>query len=350
MHQIYIQNHENEANKYIADIQKWISQINRNIEGVEGYFTENELLDNYCYLFFGIKGNIKDIKKELEKITEDKAKTLWINKFFENFSVLVRKAGAIAREIGHKGIYSLEITNLFLLENEANWKIVLLALFYNGGDNNNDENLGKKILKLLEILCFKLKLGDFRADRLPRYAKWIFDSKDGYDINRLYKDIKNATENGFRLEWNGNDNFKNIIENYFDNKKWHYNRIIKYVLWQYENHLREKNKSGILLDKSLYDSYTIEHIKPRTPIDEEYTEEFKQNYLHLAGNLALLTQNQNSKFGNKSFDNKRNLFQDTALSSYTEIRENSQWIEAQITERHKRISEFAKNYFDITNL
>ncbi|WP_372948764.1 hypothetical protein [Mariniphaga sp.] len=44
------------------------------------------------------------------------------------------------------------------------------------------------------------------------------------------------------------------------------------------------------------------------------------------------------------------MFQDTALSSYTEIREKTQWIEAEITERHKRISDFAKQYFDTVNL
>jgi hypothetical protein len=63
--------------------------------------------------------------------------------------------------------------------------------------------------------------------------------------------------------------------------------------------------------------------------------------------LALLTQSQNSKFGNKSFDKKKELFQDTALTSYTEIREKSQWTETEIQERHKKISEFAKKYFDI---
>jgi len=145
------------------------------------------------------------------------------------------------------------------------------------------------------------------------------------------------------------DRFKDIIPNYFDNEKYHYSRnTIKFVLWQYENDLKLKNRSGALLDKDLYDSYTIEHIRPQNPTDEQYTDDFKKNYLHLAGNLALLTQSQNSKFGNKSFDKKKELFQDTALTSYTEIREKAQWTETEIQERHKKISEFAKKYFDIS--
>lgn len=66
--------------------------------------------------------------------------------------------------------------------------------------------------------------------------------------------------------------------------------------------------------------------------------------------MALLTQSQNSKFGNKSFEKKSELFQDTALSSYKEIREKTVWTEIEIADRHQRISDFAKKYFDTTNL
>lgn len=42
----------------------------------------------------------------------------------------------------------------------------------------------------------------------------------------------------------------------------------------------------------------------------------------------------------KSLEKKSGLFQDTALSSYTKIREKTKWIETKITERHTRISDF----------
>jgi uncharacterized protein with ParB-like and HNH nuclease domain len=344
MHQIYIQStDDNQANNDIAEIQSIISKTYRYIEAVEGYFTENELLDNYCYLFFNIGGNIEEIKEKLNKEENKTQKTQWIKLFFENFVELTHSAKSIVSNKNQS-----DIANLFLVGNEANWKIVLLTIFYKGEVTGDTF---KKILKLLEVLCFKLKLGDFRTDYLPRYSKQYFDPKDAYNLDKLYQDIKNATETGFKGYWNEGDRFKNIITNYFDNEKYHYDiNKIKYVLWQYENSLRLKNRSGALLDKDLYNSYTIEHIKPQNPKDEEYSEDFKKNYLHLAGNLVLLTQSQNSKFGNKSFDKKRELFQDTALSSYTEIREKTQWTETEITERHKRISDFAKQYFDTSNL
>jgi uncharacterized protein with ParB-like and HNH nuclease domain len=340
MHQIYIQSsNNNQANNDIAEIQSTISKTYRYVEAVEGYFTENELLENYCNLFFNIEGNIEAIKEKLSKV-EDKIK--WIKLFFENFVELTHSAKSI---VNNKS--KTEINNLFFVGNEANWKLVLLTLFYKGEVSGD---IFKRILKLLEVLCFKLKLGDYRTDYLPQYAKRYFSTGERYNINNFYAEIRNATETGFKWYWNEGDRFKNIIASYFDNEKWHYNRnIIKFVLWQYENHLRIKKSSGALLDKNLYDSYTIEHIRPQNPANEEYSEEFKKNFLQLAGNLALLTQSQNSKFSNKSFENKSELFQDTALSSYTEIREKNRWTEVEIEERHKKISDFAKQYFNISN-
>ncbi|MDR1203514.1 MAG: DUF262 domain-containing HNH endonuclease family protein [Tannerellaceae bacterium] len=341
MHQIYIHSTDNkQANNDIAEIQRTVSKTYRYIEAVEGYFSESELLDNYCNLFFNIWGSIEEIK---EKLNKEENKTGWIKLFFENFVELTHSAKSIVSNKKQP-----EIMNLFFVSNEVNWKLILLVLFYRG-ENHGDTY--SKILKLLEILCFKLKLGDYRSDHLPHYAKRYFNPNDDYNMDNLYQDIKNITETGFQPYWNNEDRFKNSISIYFNNEKWHYNRnTIKFVLWQYENHLRNKNGAGLLLDKDRYNKYTIEHIKPQTPAVEVYTEEFKRDYLHLAGNLALLTQEQNSKFSNKSFEEKRELFQDTALSSYTEIREKTQWTETEIAERHKRISDFAKCYFNTASI
>ena len=340
MHQIYIHScSKKSANNDIVEIQSIVSKTYRYIEAVEGYFTENELLDNCCNLFYNIGGSLEEIKERLNK-EEDKKQ--WIKSFFENLAELAHCAKSI---VNNK--CQTEIANLFFVGNKVNWKFVLLTIFHRG-DNKGEVYF--KILKLLEILSFKLKLGDYRTDYLPSYAKSYFNSDD-YSIEDLYRDVKNSAETGFRRYWNDGNRFKNIISEYFDHTKWHYDRnIIKYVLWQYENHLRLEKRSGALLDKDLYDSYTIEHIRSQSPENEVYTEDFAQNYLQIAGNLALLTQSQNSKFGNKSFERKKELFQDTALSSYTEIREKSEWTEIEIAERHRRISDFAKRYFDTTDL
>jgi hypothetical protein len=248
MHQVYLQSIDfNLANIYIAEIQSLISKTYRQIEAVEGYFTENELLDNCCNLFFSISGNIDAVK---EKLNKEENKIAWINQFFENFVELTHSAKSIVIHKDKPGII-----NLFFVGNEANWKLVLLTLFYKGETSGETFN---RILKLLEVLCFKLKLGDYRTDYLPRYSRKYFNPNENYNIENLYKDIRNATENGFKDYWNNKDYFKNIIPNYFDNQTYHYHRNrIKFVLWQYENELRIINRSGTLLDKEQYDSYTM---------------------------------------------------------------------------------------------
>lgn len=341
MHQLYIHSSNNEeANNAVKDIQNNISKIYRYIESVEGFFSESELLNNYCLLFYGIQGTTEDVKKQLAKQAD---RVTWIQLFFENFVELAHSAKSI---VTNKDDSTL--ANLFLIGNTGNWKIIALALYYKG-ENSGDKY--RDILKLLEVLCFKLKLGDYRTDRLPTFARHYFNKVNDYDLNSLYKEIKNATEVGFKWYWNDDDRFKNIINNYFDKNKMHYSgNKIKFVLWQYENHLRSKNRSGSLIDKALFDDYTIEHINPQNPKQKEHSELFNKNYLHLLGNLALLTKSQNSQFTNKSFEDKRDLFQNTALTSYTEIRNNSQWEESEILNRHEKISNFAKVYFDTSRL
>jgi len=162
MHQIYIHTDSETANGTITDIQKVISKTYRDIENVEGYFSENDLLDNYCYLFHNISGNIDQIKDKLKKEPDDK-KLSWIINFFECYAEFTSSAKGIVR---HKDI-SL-ISNLFFVGNDVNWKITLLTLFYKGETKGE---YFEKILKLLEILCFKIKLGDFRSDYLPHYSK-----------------------------------------------------------------------------------------------------------------------------------------------------------------------------------
>lgn len=341
MHQIYLHSvGESQANEDISEIQSYISKAYRCVEAVEGYFTEYDLLENYCTLFYNISGNVDSIK---EKLSKQANKRSWIMLFFENFSEIAHSAKSIVRNKDRSAI-----ANLFFVGNEANWKLVLLTLFHKG---ENSGSTYERILKLLEVLCFKLKLGDFRTDYLPSYARRYFDEEESYSLTDLYADIKNATETGFKWYWNTEYRFQKIIVNKFENEKHHYDRgMIKFVLWQYENAIRIKNSAGPLLDKDQYDWYTIEHICPQHPDNEQYTEVFKENYLHLAGNLALLTQSQNSRFSNKSFPEKSELFQDTALSSYTEIREMKQWREKEIQERHEKISEFVKKYFDTSDL
>jgi uncharacterized protein with ParB-like and HNH nuclease domain len=335
IHQAYVtSNSPLEATRLISHINELVSRIYRNLEAVEGYLSENEILDKFCYLHLDINGSIDSIK---EKFKNSSDKPQWIKLFFKGMSSISDAAKAVVKKSTHK-----EIMDLFLVGNEVDWKIVLISIFDNGDDA---EELFPTIAKNLEILSFKMKLGDFRTDRLPSVAKKYFTTKD---LSALAQSIKEYASTGFKSYWNNDAAFENIISKYFVENTHHYDRsIIKYILWQYENHLRIKSKSGLLLDKNLFKEYSIEHIAPQNPDKEVYPDEFIANYLNRAGNLSLLTGSQNSSISNSSYENKKIRYQDTALISYKEIRDHEQWNEKEILNRHQNIIDFVLPYFSI---
>ena len=93
MHQIYLLSDSPEkADNDIADIQVMVAAIYRNIEMVDGYFSENDLLNNFCYLYYNIDGNVESIKTHLSGRSQ---KTDWIKQFFDNFLDLTQNAKSI---------------------------------------------------------------------------------------------------------------------------------------------------------------------------------------------------------------------------------------------------------------
>jgi uncharacterized protein with ParB-like and HNH nuclease domain len=340
LQQIYANNTDRIiSDKIVNEIQeKYISRAFRYIESVEEYFSESELLNITCYLFCdGNDGDIDSIKEQLKGIKGADGKISWIQTFFEKFCDIAFSAKNITDNLNEY------ILNLFLLGNRVNWKLVLLAIYHR---NENSHDRFEQIVKALNVLTFKMLLTGYRADYLKNYVWRYYDLDDEYTIDGLYEDIRNVAINGFIWYWNNENAFVNLIKEYFENDKYHYSKsnIVKFVLWNYENSLLKKENAGFLQDKDRYKKYTIEHIHPENP-EKEDSEYFKTNYLHIIGNLNLLTQSQNSSFGRKDFDKKKELYQKTALISYTEIRKNKHWTKVEIGERNKRITSFVINYF-----
>jgi hypothetical protein len=327
------------ADKTVNEIQEnYVARAFRYIESVEGYFSESELLNITCYLFCdGNDGDIDSIKEQVKGIKSVDGKISWIQNFFKKFCDISFCAKNIT---DNQNEY---ILNLFLLGNRVNWKLVLIAI-YNKNENDNEQF--DLIVKALNVLTFKMFLTGYRADYLLNFVWRYYDPNDEYTIAGLYDDIKNAAINGFIWYWNNENEFVNLIKNYFDSDKYHYGKpnIVKFVLWNYENSLRKIEKAGILQDKDTYRKYTIEHIHPENP-EKEDSEYFVNNYLHIIGNLNLLTQAQNSIFGRRDFDKKKELYQKTALLSYTEIRNKEQWTKTEISKRNKNITTFVVDYF-----
>lgn len=361
MHQIYLYSKETKekTDDIISNIQNIVADIYRNIEMIDGYFTENELLINFCWLYYNIDSSCDDVKNWLfpdedDKIVDNEIEV--INKvliFFHNFLKTCQKAKEIvANKKNH------QIANIFLIDNrKINLKIVLLAIYLKGDEKEERVN---KLFKLLEILCFKMNVSNKRAEYLGDCAYDYFQRV--IDFDGLYKKIKEWTVNGFRPS----DDFVNAIEIYLqENEKrnidhyWkNYKEMTRYILWQYENYLRAKmareNKNIIpQFDRHFYNTYNeIEHIYPKNP--EKSGKAFQNKYINCLGNLSLLTSRDNKKLQDKDpVTEKFEVYKKYSINKliqYRAIINKKDWNKDEITKRFQDICIFVKKYFNENKL
>jgi len=346
IHQIYVKSKDSE--KDISEIQKNIPGIYRNLEAISEHFEENDILMCWFYLYEkDIDYNIDGIKWLLSPENEDKPVTdicEWIKKFFNTFEGITKAASMLVS----KSKISSETANLFLIGKKPYWPVVMIAVILKETKFDNDRI--KRISKLLEILWFKYEYCNRRIDSLPLWAYNYFSevSEEKLSFDGLCEKIDNAIASGFDGRF---PEFKNAIDNYLREKEhfW-FKAATRYVLWQYENYLREKEGLPKLGNKK-YNTYnTIEHIQPQ---DTEF------NYVHGLGNLALLTQRDNSKASDNNLSDKKQkvyckYFDEknrdkTKLFMYCDILSKDYWREQEVNERFAKIKVFAKEYFGFHN-
>ena len=129
-----------------------------------------------------------------------------------------------------------------------------------------------------------------------------------------------------------------------------YDNDLKYLLYRYEEYLAEVHGEEIseeIWEKiwSSSPAVTIEHIHPKTytniwkgKIGE--TQEQIDKVVNSLGNLVLLPPGINSKAGQKSFDEKKEIYKTYHLLMLNEIIEKNDWTKEDIVEREFKLLEF----------
>ena len=166
----------------------------------------------------------------------------------------------------------------------------------------------REILRLLEAFTFRAyAIGGRRSDtgvtRLNGLAHNVHQQSLNYEglIGQL-KEITYAYGNAQRLL----DNLRS--EDFYHNLT---GRDIKYLLTEYEIHLRKVAKEDLTLAQaeilSRGNKWQVEHILPQNPADaDEMSEEMEllhQQHVHKLGNLTVTAWNP--RLSNKSFEEKR---------------------------------------------
>lgn len=143
-----------------------------------------------------------------------------------------------------------------------------------------------------------------------------------YQVKFLRKELNKLLEERTK----DSDFISNIMEleykEYEENEMENGNKIIKYLLIQLEenwNWIEKREEKGEkvkhkCIDKSKtfdFSQISIEHIYPQKPLDKD-KDDLLEKEKNKLGNLTLLSRDNNSYLGNKSFPNKRNIYKNSS--------------------------------------
>ncbi|WP_126973922.1 DUF262 domain-containing protein [Gynurincola endophyticus] len=347
MYQMYVfsKPEETETNiEHVSDIFTHIYAIINDIRRLN----EDSILIYHCNAY--IKGyayrTIDDIKEVFKK---SKNKVEWIMEFIEelhtSFSNMKKMEGSSDKHL--KNLHKVKIP------------VFVYAFLIKGykylGDN---EAKLSRLFHLMEILVFRYNLMNSRADIIARLNE-ILLSFNG-DIEALKISLKNKLNETWY--W-GDTRTKNTLD------EWMYeNSVLNYLLWRYEAQIQKK---GYVVGTMKLEEEQIEHISPQVPPNGEaiasgyevdannnYTDEFKRDYLNSLGNLMLISGSHNASIGNRPFKKKLSSYRENPLlNQQAEIKnfasgtlDNPIWDTKAIDKRHEAIVMFAVNEWSFDNV
>ena len=263
-----------------------------------------------------------------------------------------------------KHIFDTLIVKNVQLENETEWQIKrgkyeTYQRNENGGwkyvrinyQNNTFDNLNKNIILLQSMFAVT-----FTANRDSR---WLYEI-----LQFLYKHIEELNQAEFaslfkdflekmavRYAEGRLFTEEDIIKKYGDIPVYAFN-FIDYILWKNREELGRKYK-GVKFDHFKF-AYrrSIEHWFPQHPNSDEKIEKMDDQFLHSFGNLCIITDSQNSKFGNlvpsAKYKQWEGIFdrQSLKLQIMANITEKTKWESYQIKGLEKEILPMVKRFIE----
>lgn len=206
--------------------------------------------------------------------------------------------------------------------NIANYLPLMVAarIKREGNEILNDEYID--FLKSIEMFSFRVFLWEGKRSNagLSKFYRWADDVYTSrHPLNSITEWIYGTInwyshENGFR---------KSLTEDFYE--WYHYKRLLKYTLFEYELYLLQGKNKPKLSWEELTDS-TIEHILPQNPVASsnwlnKWTDEDRKKYLHDISNLVLTKDN--SRYSNFEFDRKSKGINDKGNKIYEFYYSNS---------------------------
>jgi hypothetical protein len=221
-------------------------------------------------------------------------------------------------------------------------------------DLRDDER--KKLIDQLERVTFRI-YGLFGKDARYQVGKYVGLAVDIHNRGKsgTYKQItyKEIME---KLHELGKDYpIDAAVKNGLANKRQEDPEMCRYVLWEYEIYLAQKQ--GVVVPdedvrRQIFHStaeQSIEHIFPRNVNAQGWVDKIPQNrseHVDRIGNLLLLPVSLNKQAGDKPFADKKEVYKNSQVRMAKEVCEEDDWGLEQIEQREQRIMDFAKSRWD----
>ena len=295
MYRIGCLNLKDDGEQSIDNVQSSFSSIYRDVERYS--INENDVLRYHTIAFEKSKTSDynspeKYIKTKINGLFEKGEKDSIIKDKIINYVNRLKESFVIYNDI-KENAYKLKSLDQLAIIGRINpfFPLMMRTRKYSQAEFDS-------FIKSLVKFTFRATLIGLR-NKNENFYRYIREKEDYSD---LFKSI--IDDNC----WNINKRVDEVLEyrNYFE---WVNKNIIKFILFSYENNLRE-NGGFPQLSKDVYfstdsrEKLNIEHITAQNAKTLDMDDEFKENYLHSLGNLVIDTTSSNSRKGNNPVEQK----------------------------------------------
>ena len=296
-------------NQLIKNIQSNFGEIYRLIEQYE--LNEKDVLRYHTIAFEGSEEDAKKFikAKVLALIKTEVPET--VIKIISDYAIKLKESFEVFVQIQQLKPTNSELSKLFMIGRVAPFYPVLMRI------KKEDTNLFDTLLQNINSFTFRASLIGLRSNAESQINNALRDNANISDIVNLTKII---TENNW---WNINERAKEtLISKYIYHSLG--NNILKFILFSYENSLRQKKGFPLLGFNEYFaenerEKLSIEHITAQKAKGLEFDKDFEDNYLHNIGNLVIDCKASNSSKGNRNTEDKMDAYQTAPLMSQNEL-------------------------------
>ncbi|SDH80748.1 DUF262 domain-containing protein [Pseudomonas panipatensis] len=361
MYKTYLAAGEN-TETYLSSIQERFAEIFRELEKFGDKLSEDSALQYHCVAFekWTDKSDYQQPVNFIRKIINpliNKGSRDEALKFIDRFSKELKESFITLGNMMKSEIEAFR--DLACLDRLSNFYPLLLKS-YKLDQTQKKQNF-ESTCKLLEIYSFRVF--SIQQTRSNTGQTTLFTAARDFSgkFSPLYDKITSLIKTHSPKKI-----FKEHLE-YSNFYEFMNSKDISYLLWKYENHLRQteqpicpKMSEKEFRNSSKKTTLTIEHIASQTPekngiiknnsILPALDDEFLENHIHRLGNLTFDPATANSSKGNSNIEIKNSkYFQKAPYKTQNELDEfltNGKWKIQSINTREKKIVDFCLKYWN----